>query len=59
MTSYEDCKKCKYTFGENKECFECDYYQDCMIEKEIADFELAQDRALDRLLSRLEDGELI
>lgn len=58
--NYYDCEnKCEFKFGENKECLTCNYYNDCMTEKEIAEFELCQSRALERQLSRLEDGELI
>ena len=54
---YEDCKKCDYNFAEHKECFDCNYYKDCMVEREIDEFELANDRALNDYLDRLENEE--
>lgn len=55
---YKDCEECIHTFGE-KACLECNYYEGCMVQREIDEYELAHDRELDRVLSRLEDGELI
>ena len=56
--NYSDCKnKCEYEYGKNKECLSCSYYNDCMIENEIAEFELKQERLLDECLDRLENGE--
>lgn len=57
--TYNDCQNCIHNFGENKACEECNYYQDCMIEKEINAFEKEQSRALDSFWDRYENGELI
>ena len=58
--NYDDCEnKCKYTFGKNKACLKCDYYNYCMVEEEIKEMELKHDKALNKLLSRIEDGEHI
>lgn len=58
--SYDEChKECIHNYGEHKDCLQCNYYIENEYEKEIADFEKQQNQALDRCLSRLEDGELL
>ena len=54
---YNDCKKCIHEFGKHKNCFNCNYYTDCMAEKEISEFEKKQDLALQNYLNRLENEE--
>lgn len=54
--SYADCRACVHTFGD-KSCTDCNYYQDCMTQKEIDELELAHDRALARFYDRLENEE--
>lgn len=54
---YNDCKKCIHNFGKHKNCFNCNYYTDCMTEKEISEFERKQDLALKNYLNRLENEE--
>ena len=57
--SYYDCKnKCNLNFGE-KDCHNCDYYISYMTEKEINDYERKQSEALNRQLSRIEDGDFL
>ena len=56
--SYYDCEKCNLNFGE-KDCYNCSYYISCMAEKEISDYEKKQSEALDRQLSRIEDGDFL
>ena len=58
--NYYNCEnKCEFEFGKNKKCLECNYYNDYMTEKEIEEYELAHDKALNRCLNRLENGEHI
>ena len=57
--SFYDCQNCIYEFGNHINCNKCNYYQDCMIEKEISDFERQQDKALERFWNRYENGEHI
>lgn len=55
--TYDDCQKCIHEFGKHKNCFNCNYYIDCMAEKEISEFERKQDLALKNYLNRLENEE--
>ena len=54
--AYTDCQECIHEFG-NKPCLDCSYYESCMVENEIAEMELAHDRALERFYDRLENEE--
>lgn len=58
-SNYYECQNdCKLTFGQ-KECEKCTYYQNCMTEYEIDQYELKHDKKLNNLLSRIENGEHI
>ena len=60
FNNYHDCKNlCKYDFGKTNKCLNCTYYNDCMTEKEINEFEKEQSKKLNRQLSRIEDGKFI
>ena len=60
FNNYYDCKNlCEYTFGKNNICLDCSYYKDCIIEKEISDYEKRKSKALNRQLSRIEDGDFL
>ena len=50
-------KKCIYDFGNSESCNNCNYYNDCMIENEIDEFEISQNRQLSRQLERIENNE--
>ena len=58
--NYYDCENlCKYTYGKTNLCLDCKYYKDCMnyIEKLISDYEASE--ALNRQLSRIENGDFL
>ena len=55
--SYYDCENCVWEFGKNKQCCDCNYYNDCLTEKEISDYERKCDEALERFYDRLENEE--
>lgn len=58
--SYNECqKKCIHTYGEHKNCLQCNYYIENMYEKEIDDFEKQQNQALARFYDRLENGDFL
>lgn len=54
---YNDCKKCIHDFGKNKNCFNCNYYTDCMAEKEIDKFLEAVEKEICRCETDFE-GEM-
>lgn len=54
---YTDCKNCIHEFGKHKNCNECNYYIDCMVENEISEYERKSEMALNRYLDRLENEE--
>lgn len=55
--SYSDCENCIFSFGKNKECSQCNYYVDCMVENEIDEFERNQELKLKSFYDRLENEE--
>lgn len=54
--SYSDCQNCIHQFG-MVECENCNYYVDCMLEKEITEFELENEKSLANFYDRLENEE--
>lgn len=60
FNNYYDCENlCQYNYAETNLCLDCTYYKDCMnyIEKIISDYEASE--ALNRQLSKIEDGDFI
>lgn len=49
------CNNCINDFRKSKNCLNCNYYKDCMIENEISEFERMKDIELDNYYDMLEN----